>query len=108
MVPQWCTQCAALHLLCLLQGVLKHRNRLQLERDNLKEEREKKQKVLSDPKVQANPQKHDKLSQEFTKVKCVWGGVRERLKQFISENIRCTYMSERISVHMNICGVCVT
>ena len=73
-VPQWCTQCAALHLLCLLQGVLKHRNRLQLERDNLKEEREKKQKVLSDPKVQANPQKHDKLSQEFTKVKCVWGG----------------------------------
>ena len=73
MVPQWCTQCAALHLLCLLQGVLKHRNRLQLERDNLKEEREKKQKVLSDPKVQANPQKHDKLSQEFTKVKCVGG-----------------------------------
>ena len=73
MVPQWCTQCAALHLLCLLQGVLKHRNRLQLERDNLKEEREKKQKVLSDPKVQANPQKHDKLSQEFTKVKCVCG-----------------------------------
>ena len=51
--------------------MLKHRNKLQLERDNLREEREKKQKAMSDPKVQANPQKQEKMSQEFTKVMCV-------------------------------------
>ena len=59
------------HLPHPLQGVLKHRNKLQLERDNLREEREKKQKAMSDPKVQANPQKQEKMSQEFTKVMCV-------------------------------------
>ena len=95
MVPQWCTQCAALHLLCLLQGVLKHRNRLQLERDNLKEEREKKQKVLSDPKVQANPQKHEKLSQEFRKVKGVCVECKGKTET-MCESIRCTYTRESV------------
>lgn len=69
-----CSMHCPSNLPCPLQSVLKHRNKLQLERDNLREEREKKQKAMGDPKVLGNPQKQEKLSQEFAKVVYVGRG----------------------------------
>lgn len=49
-------------------AVLRYRNKLQFERDRLREEREKKVKAKEDPKLQDNPVKLERLEKEFEKV----------------------------------------